>query len=454
MANKSSISGTVYFLVILVAFAVFLFVMRSSRESPKYFNWWPDYSASSTQPYGCLSLAHFLQNTYGEDSLVVFDNGIVGLPKAGKDRGAYLFIGQGMYEEEVFLDSLLSFVEAGNEALILAETFSFEFLDRLLLQKCDWLGDYYEYIDSYEDEVLYDSLYNETPDKELVKSSDIWEDYAVNGSSVKLSLVGPEGRETVECELQKLFKNEPSSYSFEFIREELLCDSAGNFQVLGYLNDSLINFLRFELGRGHLYLNTSPLAFANHPVLHGQTLPYVQQVFSMISPGKIFWDQTDHYSYTSVGNRFSWREGPLHYVLSQPPLAIAWYILLALAILFLIFRAKRRQRVIPVLEANTNTSLEFIENIGRLYFMSEDYRHLLLLKMQMFLSHVRNQYRLPTNRLDEHFVQKLALRSGVETGIIENILLIHGNVDNSRFVSQSTLLRFHQLMDTFYRQSR
>ena len=86
--------------------------------------------------------------------------------------------------------------------------------------------------------------------------------------------------------------------------------------------------------------------------------------------------------------------------------------------------------------------------------MSEDYRHLLLLKMQMFLSYVRNQYRIPTNKLDEQFAKTLALRSGVDEGIIDKILLIFKNVDNSDFVSQSTLVRFHQFMDKFYQESR
>ncbi|GAB4253399.1 MAG: hypothetical protein Kow0027_18740 [Saprospiraceae bacterium] len=453
MAKKSGISGAMYFVVILVAFAILLFLRRSPETTPQHFNWWPDYSDASTQPYGNIVLKHFLQNTYGADSLLIFDDGLDGLPKAGKDHGAYLFIGRTVFEEEQFLDSLLSFVEAGNEALILTESFSYEFLDQLLLQECDWLDVYYEYLDRFEDEQFPDTLYQNHTD-ELAPNDNIWEDYILTETEVNLSLAGPGDQAARHYTLQKLFKNEPSAYSFEFIRKELLCDSAGNFQVLGYLNDSLINFVRFDLGNGRLYLHTTPLAFTNHPILHGETLPYVSGVFSRLSSGKIYWDQSSHYEFPGSPSRVAWREGPLHYVLSQPPLAIAWYILLALAILFLLFRAKRRQRVIPVLEANTNTSLEFIENIGRLYFMSEDYRHLLLLKMQMFLSYVRNQYRIPTNKLDEHFAKTLALRSGVDDGIIDKILLIFKNVDNSDFVSQSTLVRFHQFMDKFYQESR
>lgn len=453
MTKKSNISGILVFVLILMAFVALLLLRRQDTPSGS-FNWMPDYSAASSQPYGNLALKHLLQKTLGKDSLVIFDDVMEGLTKAAQDRGAYLFIGQAVWKEEQFIDSLLSFVEAGNEAMVVTETYSYELLDRFLLHECNWLDAYYEYLKHIEDEIYLDSLNTDVPVEQPAFSPDFWENYYVTASSAHLSLAGPGGLPAERYNLEKLFKNQPSTYTFEGIQKELLCDSAENFEVLGYLNDTLINFVRFRMGSGYLYLHTTPLAFTNHPMLHGETLPYVSAVFANLSSRKIYWDQSTHYIFPGAPNRAAWREGPLHYILSQQSLAIAWYILLALAILFLLFRARRRQRVIPVLEANTNTSLEFIENMGRLYFMSQDYRHLLLLKMQLFLAYVRNQYRLPTNQLDEQFAHLLAMRSGVDKAIIEDILLIYTNVGNSNFVSQSTLVRFHQAMDSFYQASR
>ena len=454
MAGRSNISSIMVAVAVLLGFGIFL-ATKSCRDSgQKHFNWWPDYAPNSTEPYGAAAFRHVLNSTFGKDSVLLFHNGIKGLPKAYKDRGAYLFLGRSLYEEEEeeFLDSLFHFVEAGNEALLLTETFSFELLERLLDEKCDWLPGYYHYLESHADKAVYDSLGEEAPPYE--DKDQFREDYELIATKIRLSFTGPGEGLQESYTLSKLFQNEPEFYTFEFLDRILLCPEEGNSKVLGYINDSLINFVRFNVGKGQVYLNTSPLAFTNHPLLHGQTLPYVDGVLANISSKKIYWDHSSQFDNVAPSGRHAWQDGPLHYVLSQPPLAIAWYLLLAMALLFLIFRAKRRQRIIPVLETNTNTTLEFLENIGSLYFMSGDYRHLLHLKMQLFLSFVRNQYRMPTQQLDEQFTKTLAMRSGVDAGIIEKILLIYHNAGNSNFVSQGILVEFHQVMERFYQQSR
>lgn len=432
-----------------------ILISRINKEpSPVFFSWDPDYDPFSTQPYGTIALRHFLENTFGKDSVVVLEYGMSSMPTTSEEGAAYLFIGNLFPEDEHLLDSLISFVKSGNEALVITENYSLKFLHRLLEEGCDWIEAYESYLK--KNLLDHDTSDNLLPEQDSSRYSGVWEDNVLFSQGIFLSLKLPDGEPTISYPLQYLVSNKPEFYDFKFIRPELLCEQAGNYQVLGFINDTLINCVRFDLGKGRIVLNTTPLAFTNQPILHGSTLPYVQGVFSHISSARIYWQPANSMSDfpSTPQSRVAWRESPLHYILSQLPLAIAWYVLLAMAILFVIFRAKRRQRIIPVLEPNVNTSLEFIENIGRLYFISKDYRHLLMLKAQLFLAFVRNHYRMPTNNLDDQFVKNLSLRSGADPSLLKEIVLIHKNSVNSRFVSQKTLIQLHQLLEKFYQQSR
>ena len=150
---------------------------------------------------------------------------------------------------------------------------------------------------------------------------------------------------------------------------------------MGYFNDEFSNFARIKYGKGQLLLHTTPIAFSNFHLLREQNVEYAGRVFSHLVEGPIYWDNYSNVSlalarrmndlaYYNPYKTFN-DEGPLQYILSQPALAWTWYLGLTLALLYLLFRAKRKQRVIPVLEPNHNTSLEFISTIGRLVFFTE-----------------------------------------------------------------------------------
>ena len=70
-------------------------------------------------------------------------------------------------------------------------------------------------------------------------------------------------------------------------------------------------------------------------------------------------------------------DSPLRFILSQPALKWAWYLLLAGVLIFIIFNLRRTQRPIPILPKNLNTSVEFVKTIGNLYYQEGDIRNLI-----------------------------------------------------------------------------
>jgi len=160
------------------------------------------------------------------------------------------------------------------------------------------------------------------------------------------------------------------------------------------------------------------------------------------------------YQQQLVGIKTGPREGPLDYILSQPPLAWAWYLLLSLGVLYLLFRAKRRQRMIPVLAQNRNTSLEFIATIGRLHFTGKNHRRIALQQMELLESFIRSKYKISTQDKTATFIKTLSSIAEIDEALLTKMFLIQTNIKSSKFTTDKTLIELHKLEDYFYKNCR
>ena len=79
----------------------------------------------------------------------------------------------------------------------------------------------------------------------------------------------------------------------------------------------------------------------------------------------------------------------MRYFLSQPPLRWAVTLGFIAILVFMVFTARRRQRVIPEVEKPKNRNLEFVKLIGTLYYQKHDYRDLVLKKYAYFAEEMR-----------------------------------------------------------------
>ncbi|GIV30693.1 MAG: hypothetical protein KatS3mg029_0044 [Saprospiraceae bacterium] len=423
--------------------------LSNYSKKPQGFLWYTDYDVSSRQPYGLAALYALLQEANQPHEIILLNEGIEALENLEDARGTYLYVGDNFPDDTARMKILLDFVARGNHAFIANESFSYECLSFFFDDSCGWIKHYFHYMDyegdgesvleEPEDQVTYDTL------------EGVWDNFEIADSVVELTLSYSPHRSIV----RRLFKNKPFETTWEFIQKELLCPKLNDLQILGTIEGEYVNFLSVAHGKGKIFLHNTPLAFTNLPLLDSANYHYVEAVLSLLAAGDIYWDQ-HKYQYLLDSHRINpTREfdTPLAFVLSQPSLAIAWYILLALGLAFLIFGTKRRQRIIPVLASNANTSLEFIEHIGRIYFLSKQYGELALLKLNLWNHFIRERYRIDTHELDDQNILRLSMRSNVSEEIIRKIVTLRSNIARSRFVSKNTLIQLHQTLETFYDQS-
>ena len=138
-------------------------------------------------------------------------------------------------------------------------------------------------------------------------------------------------------------------------------------------------------GKGEVILVSTPLIFTNYGMLDGKNATYIFRLLSQM--GKLPIVRTEgHMKETAQV-----QQSPFRYFLAHEPLRWALYLTMITIILFMIFTAKRRQRVIPVIHEPANKSLEFTELIGTLYFQKKDHADLVRKKFSYLAEELRRE---------------------------------------------------------------
>lgn len=180
-----------------------------------------------------------------------------------------------------------------------------------------------------------------------------------------------------------------------------------NTVVLGYqksTKENLTNFIKIPYKKGNFYLHTQPIAFTNYYMLKNENANYVAQISSYINQKNVFW-------FSKFYNDEALNQSPMRYLLKQDSLRWAWYISLISILIFMIFNAKRKQRVIPIIEPLQNTTIDFTKTIGNLYYQEKDHKNIIDKKIVYFLEKVRNEFLLDTNELNESFINRYQQKS-------------------------------------------
>jgi len=223
-------------------------------------------------------------------------------------------------------------------------------------------------------------------------------------------------KDTIKLSLPE--KNSGKKYSFAQGIGFTYFDSLDTkkVKVLGYQelnNERKPNFIEVPFGNGSFLLHTQPAVFSNYHLLKEDHSQYTEALLSYIPKGSVYW----YSSYFIKRNDIS--DNSLRYILSQPGLKWAMWIGILTFIIFVLFNAKRKQRIIPEIPQLKNTTVDFAKTIGNLYYQEGDHHTIIDKKIIYFLEHVRNVYLIDTYTLDNDFVEKLHLKTGKPVEEIE-----------------------------------
>lgn len=138
-------------------------------------------------------------------------------------------------------------------------------------------------------------------------------------------------------------------------------------------------------GKGEVIFVSSPLLFTNYGMLEGNTFVYIFRLMSYLADLPVY--RTEAYVKTDA--MLVAEQSPFREFIKRPPLRWALYLALLGVVFFMIFTARRRQRVIPIISKPANRSLEFIQLIGTLYYQRKDHVDLVRKKFKLFAEELR-----------------------------------------------------------------
>lgn len=389
--------------------AVIVLMMIAEITKPKALNWRDSYASADKIPLGCYVLFSELKDFSKKPIKISTKTAFESLKDfESEQKTVSLFINNNVHFDKQDSETLLKYVEAGNSVFVSSRYMYGVLLDTLNID----IG--------YGDEGQF------------------FKEPALNG------FINP--------------KLKPNERLFEDVIENSYLSSVDTLHAiaLGSVNikntskttkDSIpenhINFIKVPFGKnnGAFYMHTNPFAFTNYHMLNGNDA-YAATVLSFLPKHQIIWD-----NYYKSGRKVI--TSPLRFVLQSPALKWAFYITLFSLILFVIFKGKRTQRIIPVVEPLQNATLDFTRTIGDLYYQHGDFTNIINNKIQYFLEQIRSKYYLNTNELNENFISKLAVKSSNKKedtkGLIDYLVYLKSKNTHT----ENDLIELNKRIETF-----
>lgn len=389
---------------IAVLVLIFIFILVSDYNKPKPIDWRPTYSVNDKIPFGLYVFDKEIGSIFKKQKIQriadvtpyeFFDSKYNedSLVETYTVKGTFINISSQNNIDDQSIKEIMYFVSHGNNAFLSMASFPPPLLDSL--------------------KIKYNSNFRTTD------SASVW---------------------MANKNLSKKTYTSTSEIIDYFTKFDTL-----NTTVLGYHGNPKkkgnVNFIKVPYKNGNFFLHLYPAAFTNYNLLKKDRFQYAENALSYVPKGDIFW-------YTKVQNDEHVSNSPLRYILSQPALKWAWYLFLIGMFIFMIFNAKRKQRIVPILQPLSNLTIDFTKTIGNLYYQEGDHTNIIDKKIIYFLERIRTEYLIDTTKLDDTFVTKLHHKTGKDEKDIQELVFLINEHRNSYHDSiEEDLIRINNAIE-------
>ncbi len=385
-----------YYAIIIIVLIVMI-IMEVTK--PKELDWTVNLEKNSKLPYGSYVMYNTLEDIFPGQKISVNNLSIYEISqyKEIPENKNIIYITTKFNPDKLDTESLLLFAEAGNNIFISANSFSDDFSDTM--------------------DIATESKFLNFPDSVIHSFENI-----------------------------KIKTDNGYSYNRAFTTYEFSDFDTTNVTVLGERN-GIINFIKIPYGHGNIFINIQPIAFTNYAMITEDNSEYVYKALSYLPVRDVIWDE-----YYKPNKKRD--ETPLRYIFQNISLKTAYFLILIALLIYMLFTAKRRQRVIPVIKPFKNTSLEFIETIGRLYYHKKNHKDIATKKYNYFLEYLRTKYYLNIKNSEEMNFEKIEEKTGASTETLKNIFKTAERIEKAAKIPIETLELFNNYIEDFYSECK
>jgi hypothetical protein len=368
-------------------------------------HWQENFTYHSVQPYGAWIFQSLIRRRYSHIPVLEHFKDTL-ISDIHSKKNLYILLSSEVSLDEAESEQLIAFAERGNDVLIITESLS--------------------------------------------TSSDDFEGFVMHEQGIRDTVIA----------IQYWWDSE-ATYRFTYYHQDLERPKPKHFNGLAAelndyedqlilataQNDSIIVFAEWLVDTGSILLHTIPSVFSNLASKQSFYLNHFNRFFDQFSPEMVI---LDHMNFHLDSNRNS--QSPLQFILNHKALRLAYYLLLFIVLSFIIFKAKRRQKIIPTLELNNNTSLEYVKTLSSLYKQQQQHKKLIYHLKSIFIHNIKKRYFLDYH--DPGFVTHLARKSKVDLEEIQELVQEFSRAEKKLNVGDGHLTILHHKLEMFYKKSK
>jgi len=383
-----------YFVYFLLAAVVVMFIQL---YFPNPINWNRNFNTQSKDPYGLYifnqELPHLLKDQKLIKTALTPYEYFLENEQTTENKTTYLFVENKSGLDDVSVQQLLKKVSNGADLVIASESFY--------------------YGNSYILDTLNIRLHN-------IKTNNL--NFVNKGSSADTL--------KIKDEYNNIFT----------------VKNPENYTAIAKLNNN-ISFVSAKFGKGTVYISSSPILLTNFYILNNEakSIIFTEEFVSFIKNENVVWFDENY----SVGERES-NNSILNVIFKHKSLRFAWYTLIIGLLLYGIFYGKRKQRIVPVIDSVKNSTVEYIETVGNLYYQENNHTQLLDKQIKFALYYIRTEWKIITQDLNQDFKTKLQQKSLANTTDIDQFVNFITNFNIAKTYSQTDLIQFNQLLEKLH----
>jgi len=209
------------------------------------------------------------------------------------------------------------------------------------------------------------------------------------------------------------------------------------YRISAISDDKTIS-LRYAIGRGNLILISNPLIFTNYGILNDSISPYIWKHLAYLKGKPLM--RTEYYETGSQGGK---SKSEFRVILRERAFKWAYYTILAGILIFMIFTAKRRQKIIPVIKPPANKMLDFVRSIAGLYLLKNNNADLILKKQIYWGEELKRKYGIDivNERHDSEFYTRVAAKTRQPVDEIRRLFTDLSRIDEKTYVPDGEMMR-------------
>lgn len=363
---KGKIKIIVIFTLVIALITILQLIM------PKPVDWSRNYQSKKKTPFGTYAIYNLLKPAYAKQ-ITANSQTFYNLLEFTRDSSTLIFIDDDLNFSKVDFVAMYKFLKKGNSVFITASSFRGILADSLKLNTTFNFENYY---------APFDSLFTK------------------KGETLKFCASNLKSKKYPYSAVARIM--EFSNYDSTLFKNILVNESGKAVAIKANING------------GQLIICSSPDIFANYFIANNVTRPVAYNLLSYVDNKYLVWDENY--------KRFNEKSySPLKFIFENPPLHSAYLLTLLTLILYMVFEGRRRQRIIPSIEPNSNTTLEFVNVISHVYYNSKGHQNIAQEKIKYFYETIRKRFNVNTSVINQHLINEVSVLSGVEEKTVRNL---------------------------------